>query len=83
MEDPSIFETQLRTINTAASDARFHMILEHRALVQELKAVLTPDQQAKARRIRKNMRKEMEAHRALMEDSGEPDGHPEPLGPPS
>jgi len=50
---------------------------------KEPNAVLTPDQQAKARRIRENMRKEMEAHRALMEDSGEPDGHPEPLGPPS
>jgi Spy/CpxP family protein refolding chaperone len=72
LEDPATTETQLRALNLAAADARLQALLEHHALVLELNAILTPEQQAKARRIRDAMRREMEAHRALMEETGGP-----------
>jgi len=76
LEEPATTETQLRTLHAAASEARLQALLEHRGLLLELNALLTPEQQAKARRIRENQRREAEAHRAVEADLGEPGGPP-------
>lgn len=80
-EDPSTTEAQLRTLHAAASEAHLKALLDRRALAVEINALLTPEQQAKARRIRENMRKEMEARMSLMEDLGGP-GEPGPYNTP-
>ena len=80
MEDPGTTEPQLRALHASASDARLKAILEHRALLLDLQALLTPEQRAKAKRVMANQRREREAHRDLQEDLGEPGG--EPFGPP-
>ena len=82
MEEPATTETQLRALHAAASEARLQALLEHRVLLLELHALLTPEQQAKARRIREGQRREAEAHRAVQAELGEPFGHPGPGGPP-
>ena len=68
LEDPTATDAQLRALHAAASSARFQSLLEHRAELLERHALLTPDQQAKARRIRENQNREREARRALAED---------------
>lgn len=79
-EDPATPEAQLRTLAAAAAEAHLKSLLAHRALVQELDGLLTPEQRAKAKRIRDNQRREREAHRAVMEDL-EPAGRPAPPRP--
>lgn len=71
-EDPATTEAQLRALHAAAGEARLRELLDHHAQAVELDAILTPEQRAKVRRIRENMRKEMEARRSLMEDLGGP-----------
>lgn len=72
LEDPATPDAQLKALHAQASDARFEAMLAHRAVVKEIEAVLTPEQQAKARRIRENLARERAAHAAVMEDMGEP-----------
>jgi Spy/CpxP family protein refolding chaperone len=74
LEDPATSESQLRALHLAAAEAHFQSLLEHRSLLLELHALLTPDQQAKAKRIRDNQGRERQAHRALAEDLGGPEG---------
>ena len=80
MEDPATTEPQLRALHASASEARLKAILEHRALLLDLQALLTPEQRAKAKRVMANQRREREAHRDLQEDLGEAGG--EHFGPP-
>ena len=79
LEDPATPEARLRALHAEASAARLQDLLEQRALVLELDAVLTPDQRAKAARIRAFRQKEREAHRALLEEMGETPGPRPPL----
>ena len=48
MQDPKADPAQLRQAFDQMNAARFQMLLEGRAMRQEMRAVLTPDQQAKA-----------------------------------
>ena len=83
MEDPATSEPQLRALHAAASEARLKALLDHRALLLDLQALLTPEQRAKARRVMANQRREREARQALQEDLGEPgDGPHGPMPPP-
>jgi hypothetical protein len=81
LEEPSTPEAQLQALYNSSCEARLQADLEHRALVIELNAVLTPDQQAKARRIRDSLRREVEAHRVVLEELGVA-GEDCPLPPP-
>ena len=64
MQDPSASEAQLRQAFDRMNEARFKALLDRRALRQEMRAVLTPDQQAKADALKAEFR---ERHRARME----------------
>ena len=68
MEDSKASEAQLRQAFDQMNAARFQRLLQHRAMRQELRAVLTPDQQAKADAMRAafrdRMKARMEARRA-------------------
>lgn len=44
MKDPAIKDADLKALHTKVSDARFAKILEHRAMMQESKGILTPEQ---------------------------------------
>lgn len=48
LQDPASSETHLRALHDKASAARFDLILAQRSLRQEVQAVLTPEQRAKA-----------------------------------
>ncbi|MDR3670522.1 MAG: Spy/CpxP family protein refolding chaperone [Holophaga sp.] len=48
VEKPESTPDTLKTLNRAAADARIEAMLEGRAMRQELRAVLTPDQREKA-----------------------------------
>ena len=72
VEDPASSEAQLRTLAGVASAARLQVVLEQRAVVLELQALLTPEQQAKAERLRRKLQKERMAHEEVMEEIGEP-----------
>ena len=52
MQDAGTPEAQLRTLHEKASSARFEMRLARRAAHQEVLAVLTPEQRAKASELR-------------------------------
>jgi Spy/CpxP family protein refolding chaperone len=80
MEDPGVPEAKLRTLNLVASEARMQAMLEHRATVLEINALLTPDQLAKARRIREDRQRERDARRALAAELD--DGQAPPPGGP-
>jgi Spy/CpxP family protein refolding chaperone len=67
-EDPAATEAQLRALHAAASEARFQALLEHRTMALAIDAILTPEQRAKARRIREGMNRERDAHWAVMEE---------------
>jgi Spy/CpxP family protein refolding chaperone len=64
MQDPKISEAQLRQAFDRMNAARFQGMLQRRTMRQELRAVLTPDQQVKADAIRAQFR---EHRRARME----------------
>ena len=71
LEEPSTPEAQLQDLIRADREARRQVEADHRSLAVELNALLTPEQQAKARRIRASQRQEREAHRAMLEELGE------------
>lgn len=48
LQDPATSDTQLRALHDKASAARFDLMLAQRSLHQEVQAVLTPEQRAKA-----------------------------------
>jgi len=48
LQDPATPEVQLRALHDKASAVRFEMMLARRSLHQEVQAVLTPEQRAKA-----------------------------------
>jgi len=52
LQDPATPETQLRALHDKVSTARFDLLLASRALRQEVRAVLTPEQQARAADLR-------------------------------
>jgi Spy/CpxP family protein refolding chaperone len=81
LEDPATSETRLRALHGEAAEAEYQSLLDRRAMVQELDALLTPEQRAKAARIRTGRQREREAHRALMEELGEPGPVPPPAQP--
>ena len=81
LEDPATSEAALRDLHAKAGEARLQDLLEHRSQVQEVNALLTPGQRAKAARLRENRHKERAAHRAIMEDLGGPEGQPGPPPP--
>lgn len=83
LEDPAASEAQLRALHASASEARLKAALDHRALLLEVHALLTPEQRAKARRVMANQRREREAHRAVQEDLGPAGEDPRaPMPPP-
>ncbi|GLH67925.1 Spy/CpxP family protein refolding chaperone [Geothrix edaphica] len=59
LQDPATPEAQLRTLHDKASSARFDLLLAGRAIHQEVQALLTPEQRAKAAELRATRR----AHR--------------------
>jgi hypothetical protein len=75
-EDPAVTDDQLRTLNAAAGEAHFKALLDHRAMLKEIEALLTPAQRTKAARLRANLKREREAQRAVAEDLDEPDDRP-------
>lgn len=64
MEDPKTTEAQLRAAFDQVNARRFQALVERRAMRQEIRAVLTPDQQAQADAMKARFR---ERHRARME----------------
>lgn len=61
MEDPKASEAQLRQAFDQMNAARFQTMLEGRAMHQEMRAVLTPEQQAKADAMRAEFRERAKA----------------------
>ena len=68
MQDPKASEAQLRQAFDQMNAARFQSMLESRAMRLEMRAILTPDQQAKAdamkAQFQEHMKARMAAHRA-------------------
>lgn len=65
LQDPATPEAQLRLLHGKASAARFDLLLAGRAVHQEVQAVLTPEQRARAaelRAIRQTHRQERRRH---------------------
>lgn len=77
LEDPATPDARIKALHAQASEARLDAMMAHRALVKEIDALLTPEQRAKAKRIRENLTREREARKAVMEDLGGP-GEPPP-----
>ena len=69
-EDPASSQAQLRALLAADSAARVDLVLEQRAVFLEIHALLTPEQQAKAERLRLKEQNERTARRELMEEIG-------------
>lgn len=61
MEDPKASDAQLRQAFDEMNAQRFQSLLQRRAMRQEMRAVLTPDQQAKADAMRAEMKDRMKA----------------------
>jgi Spy/CpxP family protein refolding chaperone len=75
LENPALSEVQLKALQAAESEARLQEVLEQRAEFLAVRALLSPEQQAKAERLRLKRAKEREAHRELMDeldDAGRP-----------
>jgi periplasmic protein CpxP/Spy len=68
MRDPATPEARLRTLYDKASSARFELLLAQRALHQEVRAVLTPEQQARAAEMRQAARAGMRRRQPQGED---------------
>ncbi len=81
MKDPKASESQLRQTFDAMNAGRFQMLVERRAMRQELRAVLTPDQQAKAEamkaRFREHRREHMEHRIAFLQHRLDQDQAPQ------
>ncbi|WP_243316937.1 Spy/CpxP family protein refolding chaperone [Geothrix paludis] len=56
LRDPATPEAQLRLLHDKAASARFGMLMAGRAMRQDIQAVLTPDQRAKAAQLREEAR---------------------------
>jgi len=82
LEDPALTETQVRALAGAVAEARLQLVLEERAMFMEIQGVLTPEQKAKAQRLRVKLDKEREAHKDLMAEMGELEPGPWPGGEP-
>lgn len=78
VEDPSTPEAQVRALHAAAADARLQELLDRRAMAKEVEALLTPEQQAKAKRLRADLAREREARKAVHDDFEGPEGRPGP-----
>ena len=76
LEDPAATEPQLRALAGVASAARLQVVLEQRAVFLDIQAVLSPDQQAKAERLRRKLQKERIAHEDVLDEIGEPKAAP-------
>ena len=57
LQDPGTPEPQLRALYDKASAARFDMILAQRSVRMEIRAILTPEQRAKAAEMRDHTRR--------------------------
>jgi Spy/CpxP family protein refolding chaperone len=68
LRDPATPETRLRVLYDKASAARFELLLTQRALRQEVRAVLTPEQQARAAEMRHEGRAGMRRRQPQGED---------------
>lgn len=55
MHKPDTKVEDLKTLHRAQADANLDLLLEHRAMRQEIKAVLTPEQREKAARLEGRM----------------------------
>lgn len=56
LRDPATPEAQLRLLHDKAASARFGMLMAGRAMRQDIQAVLTPEQRAKASQLREEAR---------------------------
>ena len=74
LEDPGLSDAQLRALLAAESEAKLQAVLEERAVFLETYAVLSPEQQAMALRLRQKLQKEREAHREVVEELCGPEG---------
>ena len=64
MQDPKAGEAQLRQAFDQMNAARFQSMLEGRAMRLEMRAILTPEQQAKADAMKAQFRERMQARMA-------------------
>ena len=78
MMDPSTPPEKLKALHEKASKAQFEVALGRRALMQESMAILTPEQKAKAEKLRAERPKD---GRPRMPRRGEGPGHHEGRGP--
>jgi Spy/CpxP family protein refolding chaperone len=65
MKDAKSPESDLRNLHAQAADRHFNLILERRAMRQEMGALLTPEQREKAAELRGRMAERLRARRAL------------------
>ena len=65
MMDSATSLDKLKALHEKASQAHFEMALERRAMMQESLGILTPEQKAKAEKLRAERRKE--GHRGMSE----------------
>lgn len=78
MMDPAISQEKLKTLHEKASNAQFEAALDRRAMMQEFMALLTPEQKAKAEKLRADRPKN---GRPRMPRRGEGPAHHEGHGP--
>jgi Spy/CpxP family protein refolding chaperone len=82
MQKPETAPETLKGLNRAKADAGMEAMLEHRALRQEIRAVLTPDQREEMARM-EGRREGMRMGRGGWGDKGMMGGHRRPDGPPA
>jgi Spy/CpxP family protein refolding chaperone len=70
MAEPASTEAQLRELHAATNEARLTLLLEERATLLEIQALLSPAQQAKAKAERQKMQQTMAVQRASREELG-------------
>ena len=73
----------LKALHRTLSDAAFELRLEHRAMKQEIRAILTPEQREQSARFEGRMEGMRMSHRGgRQEQWGPRDGHPKGPGAP-
>lgn len=77
MQDPAASPERLKALHDKASQAQFELALDRRAMRQESLALLTPEQKAKAEKLRADMQQRPEhprgpegPHRGMSHDPG-------------
>lgn len=65
-QDPKISTDQLRRLHQAAADARFEALAAHRAMLLEVRNLLTPEQREKAALLRGMGMERRREHRMMM-----------------